>query len=76
MLLDFLPKSLALGGLAASGEDPSTLLGAIMFLASGGILYLIFQDIATQVILRKHRGPPLAAVLGFALAMLGSVLNV
>jgi ZIP family zinc transporter len=47
-----------------------------MLLASGGILYLIFQDIATQVILRKHRGPPLAAVLGFALAMLGSVLNV
>jgi ZIP family zinc transporter len=47
-----------------------------MLLASGGILYLIFQDIAPQVILRKYRGPPLAAVLSFALAMLGSVLNV
>jgi ZIP family zinc transporter len=28
MLLDFLPESLALGGLAASGADPSTLLRA------------------------------------------------
>jgi ZIP family zinc transporter len=47
-----------------------------MLLASGGILYLIFQDIAPQVILRKHRGPPLAAILSFALAMLGSFSNV
>jgi ZIP family zinc transporter len=47
-----------------------------MLLASGGILYLIFQDIAPQVILRKHRGPPLAAILSFALVMLGSFSNV
>ncbi|MFT4917917.1 MAG: ZIP family zinc transporter [Zhongshania aliphaticivorans] len=133
MLLDFIPESLALGGLAAAGADSSLLLavliglqnlpegfnayqelcdakypakkvllvmvalvplgpifglsgyyflgeqpeilGAILLIASGGILYLIFQDIAPQVPLRKHRGPPLAAVVGFALAMLGSMLS-
>ncbi|WP_373097813.1 ZIP family metal transporter [Zhongshania sp.] len=133
MLLDFLPESLALGGLAAAGADATLLLavliglqnfpegfnayqelrsasypakkvllvmlalvplgpafgvtgyyflgdlpqvlGAILLIASGGILYLIFQDIAPQVPLRKHRGPPLAAVFGFALAMLGSMLS-
>tara|TARA_R110001583_G_scaffold16518_1_gene67600 strand:- start:1105 stop:1818 length:714 start_codon:yes stop_codon:yes gene_type:complete len=133
MLLDFLPESLALGGLAAAGADATVLLalliglqnlpegfnayqelreakypsnkvlmlmlalvplgpavglvgyyflgdlpqalGAILLVASGGILYLIFQDIAPQVQLRKRRAPPLAAVIGFALAMLGSMLS-
>ncbi|WP_373091154.1 ZIP family metal transporter [Zhongshania sp.] len=133
MLLDFIPESLALGGLAAAGTDTTLLLavligmqnlpegfnayqelcgasyqrkkvlwmmlaltplgplfgvtgyyflgdlpavlGAILLIASGGILYLIFQDIAPQVPLRKHRSPPLAAVIGFTLAMLGTLFT-
>ncbi|GHG05982.1 ZIP family metal transporter [Thalassotalea marina] len=50
------------------------LLGAIMLFASGGILYLIFQDIAPQSRLNKHWAPPLGAVFGFALSLAGSLL--
>ena len=48
-------------------------LGAIMLLASGGILYLIFQDIAPQARLKRHWAPPLGAVCGFGLAMFGQL---
>ncbi|WP_341581751.1 divalent cation transporter [Marinobacter metalliresistant] len=44
-------------------------LGAIMLVASGGILYLIFQDIAPQSRLEHHWGPPLGAVVGFCMAL-------
>jgi ZIP family zinc transporter len=50
------------------------LLGSILLIASGGILYLIFQDIAPQAKLRRHWAPPLGAVFGFALALTGSLL--
>jgi ZIP family zinc transporter len=46
-------------------------LGAIMLFAAGGILYLIFQDIAPQSRMRHHWAPPLGAVLGFCVGMLG-----
>jgi ZIP family zinc transporter len=42
-------------------------ISAIMLIASGGILYSIFQDIAPQVKLEKHWAPPMGAVLGFML---------
>lgn len=48
-------------------------LSSIMLFASGGILYLIFQDIAPQVPLKRHWGPPLGAVLGFLLGLLGNM---
>lgn len=52
------------------------LLGATMLFASGGILYLIFQDIAPQSHMQRHWAPPLGAVLGFCLGMLGNnILN-
>jgi len=47
-------------------------LGATMLFASGGILYLIFQDIAPQSRMRRHWAPPLGAVLGFGIGMLGN----
>lgn len=50
------------------------LLGASMLFAAGGILYLIFQDIAPQAHLKKHWAPSLGAVLGFCLGMLGNNL--
>ena len=47
-------------------------LGFIMLFASGGILYIIFQDIAPQSRMRRHWAPPLGAVLGFCIGMLGN----
>ncbi|PKO56571.1 MAG: divalent cation transporter, partial [Betaproteobacteria bacterium HGW-Betaproteobacteria-21] len=54
--------------------DRLALLGASMLFASGGILYLIFQDIAPQSHMRRHWAPPLGAVLGFSVGMLGNNL--
>lgn len=133
MLLDYLPETIALGGLVASGSPTAALmaaliglqnlpegfnayreliaaqhtrrrtltlmcalvpigplaglsgylflgdypavLAAIMLFASGGILYLLFQDIAPQARLEKHWAPPLGAVLGFCLALTGTLLH-
>jgi len=50
------------------------LLGATMLFASGGILYLVFQDIAPQAHMRRHWAPPLGAVIGFSIGMLGNNL--
>lgn len=54
--------------------DQDAVLGSIMLFASGGILYLTFQDIAPQARLERHWAPPLGAVLGFALALVGEML--
>lgn len=50
------------------------IIGAIMLFAAGGILYIIFQDIAPQAVLEKHWGPPLGAVAGFLLGVVGNML--
>ncbi|AKE51424.1 ZIP family metal transporter [Kangiella geojedonensis] len=49
-------------------------VGAIMVFAAGGILYLTFQDIAPQAKLEKHWGPPMGAVAGFLLGLIGQLL--
>ncbi|WP_346797603.1 divalent cation transporter [Halomonas sp. Bachu 37] len=49
-------------------------VSAIMLFAAGGILYLIFQDIAPQARLKKHWAPPLGAVAGFLLGVMGQIL--
>ncbi len=49
-------------------------LGAIMLFASGGILYLIFQDIAPQSRLKRHWAPPLGAVVGFSVTLFGEMV--
>ena len=133
MLLDFIPESLAMGGLFALGSPAAPLLalfiglqnlpegfnayreilaetdyrvnrtllimlvmilagplagtmgwfvavsmpelvGAAMLFASGGILYLLFQDIAPQSRLERHWAPTLGAVLGFCFAMLAEIV--
>jgi ZIP family zinc transporter len=48
-------------------------LDFIMLFASGGILYLVFQDIAPQAKLEKHWLPPMGAVLGFLFGVLGQL---
>ena len=45
-----------------------------MLFAAGGILYLTFEDIAPQARLERHWAPPIGAVCGFALALLGEML--
>ena len=49
-------------------------VGAVMLFSSGGILYLLFQDIAPQSRLERHWAPTLGAVLGFCFAMLAETL--
>jgi ZIP family zinc transporter len=55
-------------------QDKTELTAGIMTFAGGGILYLIFQDIAPQSKMRRHWTPPLGAVLGFVVGMLGKML--
>lgn len=57
-------------------SDHQAVLGAIMLFASGGVLYLIFQDIAPQSRLSKHWAPPLGAVIGFCVALFSEMLVV
>ncbi|MBV0932641.1 ZIP family metal transporter [Marinobacterium weihaiense] len=51
-------------------------VSAVMLFAAGGILYSVFQDIAPQARLARHWGPPMGAVLGFALGIAGHMLTV
>ncbi len=65
-----------LGPLAATGghlflQDQPILTASIMSFAAGGILYLVFQDIAPESQMRRHWMPALGAVLGFVLGMVG-----
>ena len=53
-------------------QGHAKLTAAIMIFASGGILYLIFQDIAPQSKMQRHWAPPLGAVFGFVVRLLGS----
>ena len=55
-------------------NNSPVIVSAIMLFASGGILYSIFQDIAPQVKLEKHYAPPMGAILGFVLGLLGLML--
>jgi ZIP family zinc transporter len=55
-----------------SGHE--AILGAIMLFSSGGIIYLIFQDIAPQSRLERHWAPPIGAVFGFCLALFSEML--
>jgi len=76
-MLAFVPlgPTLAILGWLWLSAQPE-ILGMIMLFAAGGILYLIFQDIAPQAKLTRHWGPPLGAVCGFALGLLGQeILN-
>jgi ZIP family zinc transporter len=56
-------------------DDP-VITAVIMMFAAGGILYLVFQDVAPQAKLSRHWAPPLGAVLGFALGLIGEMMLV
>jgi len=65
-------------GAAAAGyfllQEQAAITAAIMSFAGGGILYLIFQDIAPKARMERHWMPTLGAVLGFCVGMLGKQL--
>lgn len=76
---------LAFLGLAALGpacalagliwlSEARVVLGAIMIFAAGGILYLLFQDIAPKAHSNRSSAPALGAVAGFALGLAGELL--
>ena len=66
------PVAVSLGFLFLA--DLPQVTGAIMMVAAGGILYLMFQDIAVKAHLAYRQGPSLAALLGFASGMVGQAL--
>ncbi|MEE4279456.1 MAG: divalent cation transporter [Halieaceae bacterium] len=72
MLVPLGPIAGLCGYFFLSGHE--AVLGAIMLFAAGGIIYLIFQDIAPQSRLKKHWAPPLGAVCGFCLALFSEML--
>ncbi|MGB3495502.1 MAG: hypothetical protein WBA57_22420 [Elainellaceae cyanobacterium] len=55
-------------------QDQTKVTARIMTFAGGGIMYLIFQDIAPQSKISKHWIPALGAVLGFAVGMIAKQL--
>lgn len=74
LLMSLLGPVAGVSGFVFLAESPEV-IGAIMLFASGGILYSIFQDIAPQVKLEKHWAPPLGAILGFLVGMIGYMLT-
>ncbi|MCA9105356.1 MAG: divalent cation transporter [Planctomycetales bacterium] len=60
-------------GFFALASQPQV-MAAVMLFAAGGILYLVFQDIAPQARLKRHWSPPLGAVAGFLLGVIGQML--
>ncbi len=73
-LMALLGPIAAVSGFLWLSESPQ-IIAAVMLFASGGILYSIFQDLAPQVKLEKHWAPPMGAVFGFTLGMLGLMLT-
>lgn len=53
----------------------SILLGGVMTFCAGGILYLIFRDIAPQANIEQHWYPPFGAVIGFMVGVAGHELT-
>lgn len=69
-LISFLGPVAAASGYFFLQNIPGVTAG-IMSFAAGGILYLIFEDIAPESVSANHWKPPLGAVFGFMLGILG-----
>ena len=54
--------------------DSPQLMGILMLFSSGGILYLVFDDIAPQAKLDMRWMPSFGAVTGFLFGLVGSML--
>jgi len=62
-------------GLTVLADSPQV-VAIIMTFAGGGILYLMFQDIAPNVALKNSWLPPMGALVGFFVGVLGTILIV
>ncbi len=79
-IFGFFFASIAFGVAAAVGgcfvlvgrED---LLAGLMTFAGGGILYLIFEDIAPQIKLKRAYLPALGTLIGFSVGLVGHALS-
>lgn len=67
------PMAAAVGLLVLEGMPG--VLGGIMMFSSGGILYLLIQDIAPQVPMKHSWMPPMGAVAGFMLGLAGHMMT-
>lgn len=56
-------------------SDQLRVLGWMQVFAAAGILYLVFEDIAPQAKLEKSSFPPLGAIMGFLLGLIGTLLE-
>lgn len=55
-------------------EANSAALGALMTFCAGGIVYLVFRDVAPQATLERRWYPSLGAVAGFMVGMAGHAI--
>jgi len=55
-------------------QDHPAITASIMAFAGGGILYLLFEDIAPATAIHQFWLPPMGAVLGFLMGMMGDLL--
>ena len=55
-------------------SDFPEVVGFLMLFAASGILYLTFQDIAPQAVVRHRFAPAFGAVVGFLMGVLGQML--
>ncbi|MBM9606240.1 ZIP family metal transporter [Desulfopila inferna] len=67
------PLSAVIGLKYLTGNE--ILLDRIMVFCAGGILYLIFQDIAPKARIKKHWAPSLGAISGFLLGVIGYMIS-
>ena len=66
------PAAAAVGLFVLDGAPQ--VLGAIMAFAAGGILYILFQDVAPGAHQDRAYGPAFGAVLGFGLGLAGHLM--
>ena len=65
---------MALVGYFWLAEFPA-LIGGIMLFAAGGILYSVFQDMAPNIRMENRWLPPMGAIVGFLIGLLGFMLE-
>tara|TARA_Y100000782_G_C10165750_1_gene257577 strand:- start:61 stop:774 length:714 start_codon:yes stop_codon:yes gene_type:complete len=73
IIFAFLSLSGVVGALAGHFllQNSPQITALIMVYASGGIIYLLFQDIAPESTMKKIYLPPLGATAGFLVGMIG-----